>query len=422
MRPSVMMHFFPMLWSVMGRPRSQKKIHLRQFNLGSLIHLFIFAMFFSSPALGYMCTYNDTLLVLFSTQVIMSCHTSADQMGFPLHCQLVFFHWPSNPHRVFATIHKSMNTGHFSHSAVFEESWMAFSSAIWPPCPATASAIHCVRLHMAAFHLQLVPIIWQERALKREHCFLFSGSWFYGGASLAWWHLFLLLFWWYRYFSLCATSWWFPRSLGDWDFLFELTVRSEWSTYSTWHQWHVCRTEFPLDIPFSTVSQGARKYCASVSITSESSSSPFVTCQDLFFSWGVTGLTSSLSPNPESRLSWSLHGYFFVRDSRKDHASQLQCRAHFSHFILTGPRATALTNSCLICPKLLFVLVEDPTYNCSPVSHERRLTILTILWNKHPAKPSVPKKAFVSFLMIGHIILDDHIHWTLITSILPFYT
>lgn len=49
---------------------------------------------------------------------------------------------------------------------------------------------------MAAFYLQCVPMIWQEAELKREHHFLFSGSWLYGGASLAQWHLFVLLFWW----------------------------------------------------------------------------------------------------------------------------------------------------------------------------------------------------------------------------------
>lgn len=192
-------------------------------------------MLFSSPALGYILFNWQTFTANFSTQAVMS---SAAQMGLPLHCKLVFFHWSSYPHRVFATIHKPTNTDNFSHSAVFEDSWMAFSSAIWPPCPSRASAIPCVRLHMAAFHLQFVPIIWQEAALKRMRHFLSSGSWLYGGASLAWWHLFLLLFWGYRHFCLCPTSWWFPRSLGDWCFLFELTVWSERSTYSTWHQWH----------------------------------------------------------------------------------------------------------------------------------------------------------------------------------------
>lgn len=40
-----------------GPPTEPEIIHLRQFNLGSLIHLLIFAMLFSSPTLGYMCMY-----------------------------------------------------------------------------------------------------------------------------------------------------------------------------------------------------------------------------------------------------------------------------------------------------------------------------------------------------------------------------
>lgn len=90
MSPSVMLHFFPDVMRCHGPLPEPEIIHLRQFNLGSLSHLFIFAMLFSSPTLGYILLNWCTFTVSFSTQVVMSCHTSAALMGFPLHCQLVF--------------------------------------------------------------------------------------------------------------------------------------------------------------------------------------------------------------------------------------------------------------------------------------------------------------------------------------------
>lgn len=65
------------------------QIHLRHFHLGSLIHLFIVAMFFSSLTLGYVAVcmgyFYRQLLYLWQCLATIQQPTCK---GLPLHCQL----------------------------------------------------------------------------------------------------------------------------------------------------------------------------------------------------------------------------------------------------------------------------------------------------------------------------------------------
>lgn len=154
-----------------------------------------------------------------------------------------------------------------------------------------------------------------------------------------------------------------------------------------------------------------------------SNSNPFVTCQDPFFSWDVTGLRSSLSLNPESRLSSSLHGYFLSETPGKTMLPSCNVE-HIFHIL-----------PCHDCPKgccmnnLLFNLSKT----CCRSGSHLKLLFSRVTWQRGLQswlsygicilqKLTVPKKTCVSFLLTGHAVLDNHIHWTLTTSILPFYT
>lgn len=100
----------------------------------------------------------------------------------------------------------------------------------------------------------------------------------------------------------------------------------------------MCRREFPLDIQSSTVNRGARKHCASVSITWSHWRwlQPFHNLPGSLLHLGcnrpqILFFNECRTPEVVFKSPWVT----FVRECRKDPASQLQCRAHFSHLILS---------------------------------------------------------------------------------------
>lgn len=159
MSPSVMLHLFPDDTRCHGPPTKPEIIHPRQFDLGSLIHLFIVAILFSSPTLGYVCI---STTYFYSQFLYPGSHTSAAQTGFPLHCQLVFFSLVQPPSPQHLPPSTNQCRGRILAISLIQRylrtaRWL--SALQGPPCPSIASATHCVRLQMAAFHLQFVPMV-----------------------------------------------------------------------------------------------------------------------------------------------------------------------------------------------------------------------------------------------------------------------
>lgn len=105
--PSVMLHLFSSDMRCHGLPTEPEIIHLRQFYLGNLIHLFIVAILFHSPTLGYVCI---DMMYLYIQSIFLPrqpCLATLQQPRW-LPSALPIGLFPLvQPHRAFATIHKS---------------------------------------------------------------------------------------------------------------------------------------------------------------------------------------------------------------------------------------------------------------------------------------------------------------------------
>lgn len=113
--------------------------------------------------------------------------TMATQVGFPLCCQLLWFHCCKISTGHFSPFISRKNTDHFPCSAISKASWMAITSAYWldSPSPLAVSETCLVGFHTAAFDFWCFPTIWQDPSVSRTYYFSFSGSFFYSGASSA---------------------------------------------------------------------------------------------------------------------------------------------------------------------------------------------------------------------------------------------
>lgn len=223
---------------------------------------------------------------------------------------------------------------------------MPFSSVTWidPPCPSIASATCCIGLHTAVFCFQCIRTIQQELLVKTAYCFPFSGADYIVRPSQ---HI---------TFSSCFSD-------VSTEFLpsGQLVLTSKIPG----------QLGFPIQAPhvISMTHSMKSMACVKHSLNSQpttgrlrcqeelcfgvshfwSSSNPFISCQNLFFSRSVAGLGSP-APEPQGSSS-DIPGYLLPDTPGKTILPSCGVELFTSYAVVTGPRATAWAIFCFICSK-----------------------------------------------------------------------
>lgn len=142
--------------------------------------------------------------------------------------KLFCFHCCNHSHRAFASIHESVETGHFSSSALYIKS-VGWPSVLQTASPAAVFAPCYIGLHTVAFYSHCFSTIQQDPSVNKAYCFSFSISYCTVGPLQQVSFLSLLIW------TSCplANQWSLPRFLDDWDFLFKFVVWSVWPIDST---------------------------------------------------------------------------------------------------------------------------------------------------------------------------------------------